>query len=226
MKTAMRYSLLLVLALLASACQREKSETSGSVAAQAPEAPAESDAEDDGAEAEDVSVNVTLDPAELRTGQQVRAVIAPVTRGVVFRFAWFIDGNEVPGEYDEVLGGDFVAKGKEIHVEVTPSVDNEDRGTVRSATVTVGNTPPDVPGSDVIEADESRVVFQIRAEDVDGDALRYKLVEGPLGMKIDGSSGRIEWMVPAGFSGSAKYVVNVGDGDAETQLESTVERQQ
>ncbi|MCK7592298.1 Ig-like domain-containing protein [Pseudomarimonas salicorniae] len=55
-------------------------------------------------------------------------------------------------------------------------------------------------------------VYQLTAEDPDGDPLSFLLVSGPAGMSVAPDTGRVEWMAPADLSGSTAVTLRVEDG--------------
>ena len=103
---------------------------------------------------------------------------------------WYRNG--APYYNGETLTTTNLQRGDTVFVEVIPS-DGEIEGPgVKSGSVIIGNhaprivsTPPRI-GSD-------HYVYQIDAEDPDGDALTYNLTHGPAGMEID-RSGSLSWV--------------------------------
>ena len=97
-----------------------------------------------------------------------------------------------------------------------------------------GNQPPLVvsqPGEHAVYGE--LFVYQIRALDLDGDELRYELVDYPEGTLLERSTGLLRWPAP-GFT-SARFQVRVTDGrggetlhgfflyaDAHVQLGQTI----
>ena len=103
---------------------------------------------------------------------------------------WYRNG--APYYDGETLTTTTLQRGDTVFVEAIPS-DGETEGPgVKSRSVIIGNqaprivsTPPRI-GSD-------HYVYQIDAEDSDGDALTYNLMHGPAGMEID-QSGSLSWV--------------------------------
>jgi len=61
-------------------------------------------------------------------------------------------------------------------------------------------------------------VYDVEADDPDGDVLTYSLAVSPSGMTIDPDTGVIEW-IPTVESGLYQVVVEVSDG-RETAIQS------
>jgi hypothetical protein len=136
--------------------------------------------------------------------------------------------NSAPYYNGETLTTTDLQRGDTVFVEVTPSDGEAEGRGAQSGAVIIGNqaprivsTPPRI-GSD-------RYVYQIDAEDPDGDALTYSLMRGPNGMEID-RSGSLSWVseeiadslylieiqVLDGFGGSAvqEFELRVKKGSA------------
>ena len=84
---------------------------------------------------------------------------------------------------------------------------------VLSAPVRVENSPPVITtGPPYTLAAADRYVYQIEASDPDGDhPLRYELVEGPRGMKVDVGSGRLTWQISTTQTGNHTIELSVRD---------------
>src|SRR4029453_15545264 len=55
--------------------------------------------------------------------------------------------------------------------------------------------------------------YDVAAKDPDGDEpLRYELLQGPPGMSVDVSEGRVTWAVPADAKGTYEVELAVSDG--------------
>jgi hypothetical protein len=209
------------LALLAlPACTREQDKSaSRSGAAQPRAAVAQPDDADFDPDVHTPLRSVTLQPAEPKTGMALRVDIDDPVTGRLYDIAWFIDGEPVRGESGTMLGGNYVRRGVEIAVEVTP-LRNDEEGPTDSAAVIVGNTAPDVKEIRLVSSSAASAVFQVVATDIDGDELTYELVEALPGMEIS-DSGRITWQAPAGFAGG-KFTVGVSDGEQTILLENEI----
>jgi len=83
-----------------------------------------------------------------------------------------------------------------------------------SASVTIGNTAPDISSISTSSAmTGSQFTKQVEANDEDGDSLTYSLTVSPSGMTID-NSGEITWTPEDSQTGSHDVTVQVSDGSA------------
>ena len=103
---------------------------------------------------------------------------------------WYRNG--APYYNGEILTTTALHRGDTLFVEAIPSDgETEGRG-VKSELVIIGNQPPRIVSTPP-HIGANRYVYQIRAEDPDGDALTYSLTRGPDGMEID-PSGALSWV--------------------------------
>lgn len=91
------------------------------------------------------------------------------------------------------LSGSKIKAGDSVYAEVTP-MDESDRGeTAETKTIIVGNTPPEmVSGPPQISG--RKMNYPMKAKDVDGDSVTFRLSEGPSGMDIKGRN--LVWEAP------------------------------
>jgi large repetitive protein len=54
--------------------------------------------------------------------------------------------------------------------------------------------------------------YQVKAEDINGDTLSYKLLSAPVGMTIDSVTGLIKWNTAADGVGNYQLLIEVSDG--------------
>jgi hypothetical protein len=113
-----------------------------------------------------------------------------------YTYQWFKNGTEIQDQTGATLDSALIAKGDVIEVQATPS-DNESKGgSRRSIPVTVQNSPPRITSQPPPSIDEQGAyLYQVAAEDVDGDPVTYSLTSAPDAMTIDPSSGMIRWAV-------------------------------
>ncbi|OGQ00458.1 MAG: hypothetical protein A2Z40_04895 [Deltaproteobacteria bacterium RBG_19FT_COMBO_60_16] len=159
--------------------------------------------------------SVQLEPKAPTTGSKVRVIARgkdPDGDPVVWKYRWFVDDEEVPGDGDALsLAG--VKRDSWVHAKVSTS-DGIEEGPwkftpkyrlVNSLPVVKSHPPSEVPP-------DRKFSYRILAEDPDGDDLRYALVKAPPGMVLTGST--LEWEVPDDMLAKpVEVVVDISDGN-------------
>lgn len=116
---------------------------------------------------------------------------------VTYTYRWMVNGETVAGEEDPTLANRHFRRGDKVQVAAIP-FDGTDWGEPNtSVTVTIQNSPPKIVSTPPKQLEEGATYrYEIKAEDVDGDTLRFSL-EGttPAGMTIDAKIGVVEWQV-------------------------------
>jgi len=75
-----------------------------------------------------------------------------------------------------------------------------------------GNRPPRITSTPTVTGTTGGTyVYQIVANDPDGDSLAYTLLDAPVGMTIS-TDGKIEWAIPTSFVGNVDVEIEVSDG--------------
>jgi prepilin-type N-terminal cleavage/methylation domain-containing protein len=80
--------------------------------------------------------------------------------------------------------------------------------------IMVPNSPPRFVSTPMLNFKAEEYVYEAKADDADSDALAYTLEKGPVGMVIDGRSGRLAWQVGQDQAGEHVIKVAVTDGHA------------
>lgn len=158
---------------------------------------------------------VLLDPAEVHVGEAVRVQLQAKDvdeDDIHYSVRWWRNNKLVMEGAHLSLDTSGFARGDRIVAQVTP-LDAGGAGTmVSSQMATVVNSPPRITSNPPAALDRGRYVYAVAALDADGDALRFSLESSPSGMIIDPGSGRIEWPVEPGTTGSHRVKVLVEDG--------------
>lgn len=168
-------------------------------------------------------VEIQNTPPELA---QVTLVPAPGPSLAVEASATDVDNDDVTIAYEWTRNGEPAgesrglgarpARGDKLTVRVVP-FDGSDYGRAVTLENEVANLPPVIVEDDRFTIDGDQLTHQVQASDPDGDALTFSLKAAPPGMKIDAGTGRIDWMVPAEFTGEARVTVTVADGRGAAQ---------
>lgn len=145
-----------------------------------------------------VVTSVSLEPPRPRPGAPVSAVVEtadPDGDGVTLSYAWEIDGQPVEEVETASLPGERVGSGASIAVTVTPRDPYGAGAAARSHLARSENRHPVIASVPPRTAADGLFLYQVAAEDPDGDALRFVLETGPAGMTLD-AQGRLEWRDP------------------------------
>lgn len=83
------------------------------------------------------------------------------------------------------------------------------------------NVSPDFSSTPPTTTNEDEAfLYQATATDPDGDALTFFLVQGPLGMSLDGVSGALEWLPVQKDIGEHSVLLRVEDGQGGSDEQS------
>lgn len=128
-----------------------------------------------------------------------------------YRYTWWINGDRVDNQ-GEILPKSEFKRGDRIEVAVSAYDGTTDSETLRSQPFDVGNAAPQITSSPGGFDEDGTFRYQLAAEDPDGDRrLRYRMLEGPDGMKMDLLSGLLAWTPTEAQAGNHKVVVEVDD---------------
>lgn len=165
-------------------------------------------------------LGLPFSPADFYQGVNISVtpqVDDPDDDPVDFDFVWFRNDEIMPGEKSSTLSGLSFRRGDRIAIQVTP-FDGTDHGEpFHSSAVVVPNAPPDIVSTPPVNFKSRVYRYQVRAEDVDGDALTYLLETAPAGMVISETTGEVVWPIGADQSGENKVKIVVSD---ETQAKA------
>lgn len=128
-------------------------------------------------------------------------------------FRWYINGELLADATGASLEPGRARRGDEVEVEVSAGDAGGEGEWIRSPVRSIRNSPPVIlsqPSEASVSAGSYR--YQLKAEDPDGDRpLRYSLVDGPPGLRVDLISGLVSWQVPDGKGGGFPIRVSVAD---------------
>jgi hypothetical protein len=158
---------------------------------------------------------VFLDPPQIRVGEQVRAVVegSDIDQDSIrYMYRWWRNNREEREGEENVLETDRFSKGDTVTVQVTPYDGTGDKGkSMLAEPVLITNSPPTITSMPPSMMRQGRYEYQVAASDMDGDPLIYSLEMAPAGMKIDETTGRIEWWLQSGLKGTHRARVMVKD---------------
>lgn len=167
--------------------------------------------------------SLILDPAREITVQDTLSASArasdPDGDEVELRYTWLVNGTPV-AERGSSLTAPHFARGDQIRLEVVASDGEDETDPVLSPEIAVLNSPPRIV-SDPMGFDAAGAFrYAVQVEDADHDRrLRFRLVEGPSGMRIDWLKGTVLWEPEENQEGSHRVVIEVDDlaGGTTTQ---------
>ncbi len=136
---------------------------------------------------------------------------------VTYHYKWTVNGEyrkDIPPD-SRTLTTSGLKKGDDICVVVTPSDGEADGAPKLSNIVRIGNLPPRITSVPPTMLGGGVYTYQVTAQDPDGDALTYALVQAPPGMTIDRTTGLIRWEpnFPIDEKNDAAVKISVDDGD-------------
>jgi len=132
---------------------------------------------------------------------------------IYYSYQWEKNGAVLPDEKSEVLEQGKFKKGDSIRVTVTPD-DRENNGAARkSDPALISNSPPVIISSPPAFTEGETYLYQVKAEDPDGDPLLLTLKSGPRGMAIDKKTGLTRWEIRKEDKGNHPVEIEVSDDE-------------
>jgi hypothetical protein len=113
--------------------------------------------------------------------------------GLVYEYVWLIDGR-ASDHHEAVLPVDELKRGQTVRVRARASDGDDWSEWAESGTIGIENAAPEI--TSIPPRLDERGVFHyaIAVHDPDGDrSMRYELVRGPRGMKLDPVAGELHW---------------------------------
>lgn len=165
---------------------------------------------------------IEIHPAYVFPGTpvQIQANISdPDGDSVQVSYRWWKNDRLIhDGDEAELDTSGFV-RGDTLRVEAVPSDGTVMGAVIRSATITVGNAPPQILSNPSTIVANSRYSYQIEAKDLEGDALTFSLEAAPPGMQIDAQTGLVTWVVQPSQVGSHKVRVLAKDSQGASAFQ-------
>jgi hypothetical protein len=126
-------------------------------------------------------------------------------------------GVELEDETNPTLSHELFTGADALAVIITPSDGDSEGVPYRTKYVIIGNAPPRIISEppEVVPS-EGVYIYQVKAEDPDGDPLTFSLSEAPEGMSIDAETGLISWPISPGAVGTHKVCIDADDGNYGT----------
>ena len=167
-------------------------------------------------------VSIKLSPKIIYQGTKIKAEVSgkdvDEDDEVAYSYEWRKNDTVLPDNIQPEIDTKDFKKGELITLFVTP-FDGKDKGKTRfSRTILIANRPPEITSLPSVAVSNGKYLYEVKANDPDGDALVYSLENAPLGMTIDSATGVIHWDIPvaADLKSVTTYNIRivVSDGDA------------
>ncbi len=141
---------------------------------------------------------------------------------IQYRFLWRVNGDRMEGDgQGEVLRATHFARGDRIELSVVASDGEDESEPMQSAPIEVANAKPRFRSQPGRLDEDGTFRYRIEAEDPDGDRLfRYRLDQGPRGMRLDPLEGRITWAPEPDQAGRHEVVLEVDDRQGGTSTQT------
>jgi hypothetical protein len=173
-------------------------------------------------------LSVPFSPTDIHAGVDI--TVKPVGYDpdgdeVKFNYKWSVNGIEIEDD-SPILTGDHFKRGDKVSLMVIP-YDHEGKGTpFASQNIVIPNGAPRILSNPPTVIHGDVYVYQVVAEDPDGDPITFSLITAPDGMTIDSRTGEIKWPItekstgdhvveiaaqdPEGLKTTQKYTVTIG----------------
>jgi len=159
---------------------------------------------------------VALTPAKATAADFIEAqpnVQDPDGDSFEVTYRWHRNGEVVPAATSSRLPPGTLHRGDKVYVEASASDGTDASPWVPSPVIEIGNAAPVISSVPSYQLGQNAFYsYDIAAKDADGDEpLRYELVQGPTGMKVDETSGKLTWQVPQETRGDSPIQIAVSD---------------
>ena len=163
-------------------------------------------------------VSINLSPKLVYPGTKIKAEVEGRDEdgdAVSFTYEWKKNDRVIPNIVLDELDTTAFKKGDLITLYVAP-FDGKEKGKMRwSTTVMIANRPPEITSFPPTGVANGKYIYEVKANDEDGDTLSYSLEYAPPGMTIDPSTGIIQWNIPSDAKDSYSFRIVVTDGDGK-----------
>jgi hypothetical protein len=130
---------------------------------------------------------------------------------VEIRYRWFVNGRPI-GVTENTLTNRHFRRGDSIQLEAVASDGDDESEPLLSPEIQVLNTPPRIVSTPEKIDEDGTFRYAVVVEDADDDRrLRYRLLEGPTGMKLDWLSGKLSWAPADDQEGTHAVEIEVDD---------------
>ena len=126
---------------------------------------------------------------------------------------WLKDGQPLAEATGSRLEPGVVHRGESVVVQVRATDGSDPSPWVASPPLVLANSAPAITTQpNYTLSGNAQYQYDVAAKDPDGDRpLKYELVQGPPGMAVDVTSGRVTWHVPPSAKGTYPIELQVSD---------------
>jgi hypothetical protein len=137
-----------------------------------------------------------------------------------YSYRWRVNGQLQMETGDTFETGDL-EKGDEIQAIVIANDGSADSDDLASVVVRVSNARPEIVSVPGTNWTDDVFSYEVRARDPDNDVpLRFALVTGPSGMRIDSVLGKLVWQAMPDQAGVHPVKIEVADSAGATTVQS------
>jgi hypothetical protein len=161
-----------------------------------------------------VVTSAVIQPQQTNAGYKLQASVDvhdPDRDDVVLTYRWTRNGKTIQEGQNSVLDATGLTSKDVIMVEATPRDGSAEGKTVKSSPLILGNSPPAIVSTPPTSIGNERFEYVVKANDPEGEGIRYRLDVAPSGMSIDAVTGRINWPLLPGLTGRHKIRVVAED---------------
>jgi translation initiation factor IF-1 len=159
--------------------------------------------------------SVRMEPTTAHRGDRLRVQVEasdPDHDPIVYKYRWFRNQRLERETEEAELATDDLSRGDTIAVEVIPWDGAVHGRSLASEPLTLGNSPPKITSRPPLTTEPERYQYTVLAADPDGDFLNFTLEQGPAGMTMDRTTGRLTWPHPEQARGPQRVRILVDDG--------------
>lgn len=134
---------------------------------------------------------------------------------IAFAYTWYVNGEPNRFESGNRLDIGDIKKGDLIRLEILPNDGSVDGPFYATLEGPLPGSPPSIVSQPPASFRANEFVYQVKAEDPDGDLLTYGLEKPPQGAAIDAGSGLLTWSLAGVAPGEYRLSIVVADPEGQ-----------
>jgi hypothetical protein len=159
---------------------------------------------------------IHLEPVPLHRGDLLKVrVVAGDPEGdpIMFTYKWLRNDKEIAGPNGDTLDTKDFRKKDVLAVLVSVSDGKATRPPRAGRPVTIENAPPRFTSTPSAEVKDGLYEYAVVVMDPDEDPVTVELKQGPSGMTLDSTSGKLVWKLTPESKGKHRVVIVAKDND-------------